>query len=35
VLLRRHVTALDELRERDLLVSGEERDLPDLAEVEA
>src|SRR5262245_1040301 len=35
VLLRRDVAALDELRERDLLVRGEERDLPDLAEIEA
>ena len=35
VLLRPHVAALDELRERDLLVGGQQRHLPDLAEVEA
>ena len=35
VLLRVHVAALDELRERDLLIGGQERDLPDLAQVEA
>ena len=29
-----HVAALDELRERDLLVGGQKRHLPDLAEVE-
>jgi hypothetical protein len=35
VLLRRHVAPLDELRERHLLVGRQERNLPDLAEVEA
>src|SRR5262245_2934086 len=35
VLLRRHVAALDELRERHLLVGRQERDLPDLAQVQA
>ena len=34
VLLRRHVAALDALRERDLLVGGQQRHLPDLAQVE-
>ena len=34
VLLRRHVTSLDELRERHLLVGGQERHLPDLAQVQ-
>jgi len=34
VLLRRLVAALDPLGERHLLVGGEERHLPDLAEVE-
>ena len=32
--LRRHVTTLDALREVDLLVGGQERHLPDLAQVE-
>jgi hypothetical protein len=35
VLLRRHVAALDELRERDFLVRGQERHLADLAKVQA
>src|SRR5262245_14293447 len=35
VLLRRHVTPLDELRQRDLLIGRQEWDLPDLAQVEA
>ena len=35
VLLRIHVAPLDELRERDLLIGGEQRHLADLAQVEA
>jgi hypothetical protein len=35
VLLRVHVAALDELRQRDLLIGGQERDLSDLTQVEA
>ena len=34
MLLRVHVTALDPLRERDLLVGGEERHPADLAQIE-